>query len=164
MVACCLCYPSSGVLLFASLVDCYLCYPSSGVFLFASLVDCYLCYPSSGVLLFGRLVDCYLCYPSSSPKVYLVTVYKTVRRYITKRLSLILIFFVVRDVCFWKCLVVMPLIVIFCNSRLFSVPCACDSRVSSVGITTRYGLDSRGLILGRSKKFLSVPQRPDRLL
>jgi hypothetical protein len=34
---------------------------------------------------------------------------------------------------------------------------------SSVGIATGYWLDSRGSSPGKSKKFLSSPQRPDRL-
>jgi hypothetical protein len=38
------------------------------------------------------------------------------------------------------------------------------SYASSVGIVTGYWLDGRGSILGRSKKFLSTPQRPDLLL
>jgi hypothetical protein len=32
---------------------------------------------------------------------------------------------------------------------------------SAVGIVTGYGLDSLGLIPGRSKRFFSAPQRPD---
>jgi hypothetical protein len=36
-------------------------------------------------------------------------------------------------------------------------------RDSSVSIETGYGVDSRGSIAGRSKKFLSTTQRPDRL-
>jgi hypothetical protein len=38
------------------------------------------------------------------------------------------------------------------------------SRDISVGITTGYGLDSRGSIRGRIERFFSSPQRPDRLL
>jgi hypothetical protein len=36
-------------------------------------------------------------------------------------------------------------------------------RDRSVGITTGYGLDGRGSISGRVKRFFSTPQRPDRL-
>jgi hypothetical protein len=32
---------------------------------------------------------------------------------------------------------------------------------SSVGIATGYGLDGRGLIPGRGKRFFSIPQRSD---
>jgi hypothetical protein len=38
------------------------------------------------------------------------------------------------------------------------------SRDSSVGIGVGYGLDGRGLINGRGKKYFSTPQRPDQLL
>jgi hypothetical protein len=38
----------------------------------------------------------------------------------------------------------------------------CGSRDSSVDIATGYGLDARGLIPGRGKRYLSSPQRPDR--
>jgi hypothetical protein len=37
------------------------------------------------------------------------------------------------------------------------------SRVSSVGIATSYGLESRDSISGRGKRFFSTPQRSDRL-
>jgi hypothetical protein len=37
------------------------------------------------------------------------------------------------------------------------------TRDSSVGIVTGYRLDGRGLFPGRAKKFISTPQRPDRL-
>jgi hypothetical protein len=36
------------------------------------------------------------------------------------------------------------------------------SRDSSVGMAMSYGLDGRGSILGRVKRFLFIPQRPDR--
>jgi hypothetical protein len=42
--------------------------------------------------------------------------------------------------------------------------CICmRSRNSSVGIATDYGLDGRGSIPGRGKRFLPIPQRPDQL-
>jgi hypothetical protein len=37
------------------------------------------------------------------------------------------------------------------------------SRHSSIGIATSYGLDGWGLIPGRGKKFLIIPQRAERL-
>jgi hypothetical protein len=38
------------------------------------------------------------------------------------------------------------------------------SRDSALNIPTGYGLDSRGSVLGRGKRFFSSPQRPDRHL
>jgi hypothetical protein len=37
------------------------------------------------------------------------------------------------------------------------------SRVSSVGIAIGHGLDGRGSVPGRSKRFFSSPQHPDRI-
>jgi hypothetical protein len=42
-------------------------------------------------------------------------------------------------------------------------PTLVKSRDVSIGIPTGYGLDGRGSIPSRGKRFFSAPQRPDRL-
>jgi hypothetical protein len=51
-----------------------------------------------------------------------------------------------------------------CSGReLKSIPTQSRNQNNSVGIATWYKLDNRGSILDRVKRFLSSPQRPDRL-